>query len=116
MKRMLWMVVVSGLLVGAMSVRAGEGCGAAGKGKDKTAGCAAMFSKLNLTADQKAKIDALCADCQKSGCTKEKHAKVTAALKDILTAEQYKQWQADCEKAKGKGECPMTKKKASGKE
>lgn len=111
MKRTLLMVIVSALLLGTVSLFAGEGCCAAGKGKDKAAGCAAMFGKLNLTPEQKAKIDALCADCEKGGCTKEKHAKFSAALKDVLTPEQYAQWTADCDKAKGKQECPVAKSK-----
>ena len=109
MKRVFGVMLVSVLLLGTMSVFAGEGCCAAGTSA-KPADC---FAKLNLTADQKAKVDALQADCKTSACTMAAHEKLAAGLKTILTPEQYTQWTKACEQAKGAksgGTCPFSSK------
>ncbi len=102
-------MLVSVLLLGAGSVFAGEGCCPSGGGTAKAANC---FAKLNLTAEQKSKIDALQANCKTSGCSATAHEKLAAQLKAILTTEQYTQWTKACEQAKGAGKCPAKAKEA----
>jgi Spy/CpxP family protein refolding chaperone len=112
MKKFLILAVAGAVILGSVAVYAGSGCCAAGKSKDKAkSSCADMFSKLDLTDAQKAKIKELSADCDKNGCTAEKHEKFTKGVKEVLTAEQYAKWQADCEKAKKDGTCPYVKDK-----
>lgn len=106
MKRVFGVLLVSMLLLGAVSLFADAGC-CAGGGAATVANC---FTNLNLTADQKAKVAALQVDC-KSGCNMAAHEKLAAGLKAILTPEQYAQWTKDCEQAKGASKCPAKAQK-----
>ncbi len=107
MKRVLAFAVAVAVLTGAASLYAGEGCCAAGKAKTEAkAGCSDIFSKLNLTDEQKAKVAALKKECDESKCTEAARAKFMAGLKEILTPEQLAQCEAQCKKA-GVSACPM---------
>jgi hypothetical protein len=64
---------------------------------DKTA-CADLAA-LNLTPDQKAKIEAWQAECMKAGCTKESRQTFLKQAKGILSAEQFAQLKATCKKS-----------------
>jgi hypothetical protein len=64
---------------------------------DKTA-CADLAA-LNLTPDQKAKIEAWQAECMKGGCTKESRRTFLKQAKGILSAEQFAQLKAACKPA-----------------
>ena len=50
------------------------------------------FANLNLTADQKAKMQKAAADCHKGGCTEETMAKMNKEAEQILSKEQYATW------------------------
>src|SRR6266516_4387725 len=63
---------------------------------DKTA-CVDLAT-LNLTPDQKAKIEAWQAECVKAGCTKESRKTFLKQAKGILSAEQFTQLKAQCKK------------------
>jgi len=64
---------------------------------DKTA-CVDLTT-LNLTPDQKAKIEAWQAECVKAGCTKESRRTFLKQAKGILSAEQFAQLKAECKKS-----------------
>ena len=76
---------------------------------DKAACCAksaanekamcADFASLNVTADQKSKLEAWQADCMKAGCTKESRAKFLKQARGILSKDQYAALKAECEKS-----------------
>jgi hypothetical protein len=66
---------------------------------EKTA-CADLTT-LNLTADQKTKIEAWQAECMKDGCTKESRHKFFQQAKGILSADQFAKLKAECKKAAG---------------
>jgi hypothetical protein len=57
------------------------------------------LATLNLTADQKAKIEAWQSQCMKAGCTKESRKTFLQQAKGILSAEQFAQLKAQCGKA-----------------
>jgi hypothetical protein len=59
------------------------------------------LATLNLTADQKAKIEAWQADCMKAGCTKESRKAFLKQAKGILSAEQFAQLKAQCKRTAG---------------
>jgi len=59
------------------------------------------LATLNLTADQKTKIDAWQAECMKAGCTKESRQTFLSRSKAILSAEQFAQLKAQCKKTAG---------------
>lgn len=115
MKRLVALMVAVAVVIGVQSAFAGAGCGKcpASKAKaDKSSACVAT-EKLNLTAEQKTKVEALVAECQKGKCDKAAKEKIQAGMKEILTAEQYKQWEEQCKTAcakDGKSGCGLAKK------
>ena len=58
----------------------------------------ANLATLNLTPDQKTKIETWQAECVKAGCTKESRKTFLNQAKGILSAEQFAQLKAQCEK------------------
>src|SRR5205085_1281968 len=74
--------------------------------KDKDHSCcatgakmdSAAFTKMNLTAEQKTKIDALVQKCNKDGCTKEGMAAFMKSAEGILSKEQMATLKAECSK------------------
>src|SRR6266542_2740703 len=63
--------------------------------------CTVSLASLNLTPDQKTKIDGAMAEHQKAGCSEASEAKYMQDAKAVLTKEQYAKFKAEC---KGKGE------------
>ena len=55
------------------------------------------FANLNLSADQKTKLDAWQTDCMKAGCTKESRAAFLKKAKGILSADQYAKLKTQCD-------------------
>jgi Spy/CpxP family protein refolding chaperone len=78
--------------------------------KDKDHACcatgekmdSASFTKLNLTAEQKTKIDALVQKCNKAGCTKESMDAFMKSAEGILSKEQMTTLKAECSKMQEK--------------
>ena len=75
--------------------------------KDKDACCAKdakmtteSFAKMNLSAEQKTKMDALMAEHHKEGCSAASEAKYTEGAKGILTKEQFAKFKAECKAEK----------------
>ena len=91
-------LVATAMLI-ASSVFAGEkACCVKGvSNTDKTA-CVDLAT-LNLTPDQKAKIEAWQAECVKAGCTKESRKTFLKQAKGILSAEQFAELKAQCKKS-----------------
>jgi hypothetical protein len=56
---------------------------------------------LNLTPDQKTKIEAWQAECMKAGCTKQSQQTFLSRAKGVLSAEQFAQLKAQCKKTAG---------------
>jgi hypothetical protein len=56
----------------------------------------ANLASLNLTADQKSKIEAWQSECTKAGCTKESRAAFLKKAKGILSADQFAKLKAEC--------------------
>ena len=54
------------------------------------------MASLDLTADQKTKMDAAMAEHHKAGCSKETEAKYMKEAKGILTKEQFAKFKAEC--------------------
>ena len=65
--------------------------------------CTVSLASLNLTPDQKTKMDAVIEEHHKAGCTEASEAKYMESAKSILTPEQYAKFEAQCKKGdKGK--------------
>ena len=110
MRKFLAFTVAAVIALGAASVFAGEGCcGGMSKSSAKGASCSDMFSKLNLTGEQKTKVEALKLDCLKATSTSEFYTMFNSGLEKILTPDQLAQWETHGGKAKASGECPYMK-------
>lgn len=64
--------------------------------------CSQTYAKLNLSADQKTKMDALVAKCNKSGCTKESMEEFMKSAERVLSKEQVATLKAECSKMRDK--------------
>ena len=64
--------------------------------KEKMAACQVSLANLNLTAEQKTKMDAVIAEHQKAGCSEATEAKYMKEAKGILTKDQYAKFKAEC--------------------
>jgi Spy/CpxP family protein refolding chaperone len=74
-------------------------------GNESKMACEVSLASLNLTPDQKTKMDAAMTEHHKAGCTEASEAKYMEAAKSILTPEQYAKFEAKCKKGeKGKTE------------
>ena len=70
-------------------------------GNDQKMACQASMATLNLTADQKTKMDAAMAEHHKAGCNEATEAKFMKEAEGILTADQYAKFKAECKHEKG---------------
>jgi hypothetical protein len=85
-------------MLAASSVFAGDkACCAKGASKGNAMACVNLAT-LNLTADQKTKIEAWQAECMKAGCTKESRKTFLKQAKGILSSGQFAQLRAQCKK------------------
>ena len=105
MKQVIGLALAGMISLGVVSSYAGSACCRPGgaKGEAKATSCMDSFAKLNLTEDQKTRLTALKEECENGKCTPEAHGKFMKGAKEILTADQLKQWETDCQKA---GKCP----------
>ena len=93
------MAVVTAGLFAAGTMFAGEhGDCTKQVGNQITMACHTSLASLNLTADQKTKMDAVMEEHHKAGCTEASEAKFMEATKSILTPEQYAKFEAQCKK------------------
>ena len=94
-------VLVAAAMLTASSAFAGDhACCAKGASNRSSVACVNLAS-LNMTADQKTKIEAWRAECMKAGCTKESRKTFLSRAKGILSTEQFAQLKAQCEKTAG---------------
>ena len=106
--------LIAGMLVALVVAASGVArancgsCEAKAEGAKMACPCKCVQG-ITLTDEQKAKVDAMQAKC-KDGCPAGCCKACAAAMKDILTPEQQKQWQENLAAAKkGKGCCAAPK-------
>jgi len=88
-----------GMLMASSAFAGDKACCAKGAAN---AGVACVnLATLNLTADQRTKIEVWQAECMKAGCTKESRQTFLSRAKAILSAEQFAQLKAQCKKTAG---------------
>src|SRR6267378_2913053 len=68
-------------------------------GNEAKAACQVSLANLNLTPDQKTKMDAVMAEHEKAGCSEATEAKYMQEAKGILTKEQYTKFKTECKQA-----------------
>jgi hypothetical protein len=85
------------MMTASSVLAADKACCAKGASKSNSMACVNLAT-LNLTPDQKAKIEAWQGECMKVGCTKESRKTFLNQAKGILSAEQFAQLKAQCKK------------------
>src|SRR6266581_3999844 len=65
-------------------------------GNESKMACTVSLASLNLTPDQKTKMDAAMAEHQKAGCSDASEAKYRQEAKTILNKEQFAKFKAEC--------------------
>ena len=95
-------LTVAGLFA-AGTMFAGEHGNCAKKvGNEAKMACQASLANLNLTAEQKTKMDAAMAEHHKAGCNEASEAKFMKDAEGILTTEQFAKFKAECKHEKDK--------------
>jgi hypothetical protein len=90
--------LVAAAMLAASSVFAGDhACCAKGTSNTQSTACVNLAS-LNLTPDQKTKIETWQAECMKEGCTKESRQTFLGRAKGILSQQQFVELKAQCKK------------------
>ncbi len=90
--------LVAAAMLAASSAFAGDhACCAKGAANAQSMECINLAS-LNLTLDQKTKIEAWQAECMKAGCTKESRQTFLGHAKGILSSQQFAELKAQCKK------------------
>ena len=97
MIRITTTALVAAALLTASSAFAGDKACCANSAS-KSMACVNLAT-LNLTQDQKSKIEAWQAECMKAGCTKESRQTFLKQAKGILSAQQFAQLKAQCQKS-----------------
>ena len=69
-------------------------------GNEGKMACTASFANLNLTADQKTKMETAMTEHHKTGCTEASEAKFMKDVEGILTPDQFAKFKAECNKQK----------------
>jgi hypothetical protein len=90
-------LVAIAMLTASTAFAGDKACCAKGASKANSMACVNLAT-LNLTPDQKSKIEAWQAECVKAGCTKESRTTFLKQAKGILSAEQFAQLRAQCKK------------------
>ncbi len=99
MKSFHLITVAAALAFAASPLMAGDkGECAKGAAHEAKSCCTATFANLNLSADQKAKLEKAEADCDKAGCTKESMQAFMKKAQGILSKEQYAKLKSECDK------------------
>ncbi len=91
-------LVAIAMLTASSAFAGDKACCANGASKAKSMACVNLAT-LNLTPDQKTKIEAWQTECMKAGCTKESRHTFLKQAKGILSAQQFAQLKAQCQKS-----------------
>jgi hypothetical protein len=100
MKKPKGLALMMVAVMAATSAYAGDKACCASHAKNDSKMCMSeTYAKLNLSAEQKAKMDALHVDYDKAGCTKESMDKLMKSAEGILSKEQLATLKTECSKA-----------------
>ncbi len=90
-------LVAAAMLTASSAFAGDKACCANGASKSNSMACVNLAT-LNLTSDQKTKIEAWQTECVKAGCTTESRKTFLKQAKGILSAQQFAQLKAQCQK------------------
>src|SRR5213595_3817303 len=89
-------LVTAGLFAAATMFAGEHGNCTKQVGNEAKAACQASLASLNLTPEQKTKMDAAMAEHQKAGCSEASEAKYMQEAKTVLNKEQFAKFKAEC--------------------
>ena len=69
-------------------------------GNQEKMACEVSLASLNLTPEQKAKMDAAMAEHHKAGCSEASEGRYMKEAKGILSADQYAKFESECKGGK----------------
>jgi hypothetical protein len=93
-------LVAAAMFIASSAFAGDKACCAKSASNPSSTACLNLAT-LNLTPDQKTKIEAWQAECMKAGCTKESQRTFLKQAKGILSPEQYAELKAQCKKTAG---------------
>lgn len=100
MTKLIALVAVAVFAAGTMFAGEHGDCTKQAGNKEAKAACQVSLASLNLTPDQKTKMDTVMAEHQKAGCSEASEAKYKQEAKGILTKEQFAKFKAECKEGK----------------
>jgi len=95
MTKLIALVAAGMFAAGTMFAGSHGDCTKEAANKGKMA-CEVSLASLDLTPDQKTKMDAVMAEHMKAGCNEASEAKYTEQVKSILTKEQFTKFESEC--------------------
>ena len=99
MKKPKGLALMMVAVMAATSAYAGDKACCASHAKGDSKMCMSeTYAKLNLSSEQKVKLDALHADYDKAGCTKESMNKFMKSAEGVLSKEQFATLKTECSK------------------
>lgn len=93
-------LAVAGLFAVSTSFAGEHGSCPKKVGNEGKMACQASLADLNLTADQKTKMDTAMTEHHKAGCNEASEAKFMKEAEGILTPEQFAKFKAHCKAEK----------------
>ena len=90
-------LVAAVMLTGSSAFAGDKACCAKSAANTHSVACVNLAS-LNLTSNQKGKIEAWQAECMKAGCTKQSRETFLTHAKGILSPQQFAELKAQCKK------------------
>jgi hypothetical protein len=90
-------LVAAAMFISSSAFAGDKACCVKGVSNTEQTACLDLAT-LNLTPDQKTKIEAWQAEYMKAGCTKESRKTFLKQAKGILSPEQFTQLKAQCKK------------------
>jgi hypothetical protein len=106
MTKITGLAVLAAAALAVTSAYAGDkdkGCCTTQAKNDAKMDCSQTYAKLNLSAEQKTRMDAITAKCNKDGCTKESMEAFLKSANGILNKEQMATLKTECNKMHDKG-------------
>jgi len=95
-------LAAAGILAAGTTFAGEHGDCAQQAGNSGKMACAVSMADLNLTPEQKTKMDALMAEHHKEGCSKASEARYMDQAKAILNPDQFAKFKAECKHEKDK--------------
>jgi Spy/CpxP family protein refolding chaperone len=92
----LMALVAAGCFAASSVFAGGHGDCTKQVGNEGKMACQVSLASLNLTPEQKTKMDAAMAEHEKAGCSEATEAKYMQEAKGILNKEQYAKFKAEC--------------------